>query len=66
MRKWTKGAKWDLMIRFEDGASYRLSSIPEKKHTNAAMMKSITENFLPVLKSIEDHIASASSQQEKP
>lgn len=37
----TKGAKWDLSLRFEDGCYYRLTAIPAQRHTNAAMLASI-------------------------
>lgn len=59
VKKYTKGAKWDLLVRFEDGSSYRLSAIPEKIHTNAAMVDSIEKNFLPVLESIKKTLTEA-------
>lgn len=67
MSKWMKGAKWDLMVRFEDGSMYRLSSLKEKTHTNAAMFESIAKNFLPVLEEAKKEVAEMSrrASQEK-
>lgn len=66
MRKWTKGATWDCMIRFEDGSMYRLSQIPEQTHTNAAMIASIEQNFLPALKAAKKWIAKETSHVAPP
>lgn len=63
VKKYTKGAQWNCMIRFEDGSMYRLSQIPEQTHTNAAMIKSIEENFIPAVKAAKKWIAKAKTSR---
>jgi hypothetical protein len=50
MRKWTKGAKWDLMLRSDDGRMVRLTSRTDMKHTNADLIRAVEDDFPPMFK----------------
>lgn len=50
MRKWTKGAKWDLMLRSDGGGMIRLTSNPDMKHTNADLVAAMERDFIPMFK----------------
>lgn len=48
--KWTRGAKWDLMLRSEGGGMVRLTSLSEMKHTNADLVRAVERDFIPMFR----------------
>lgn len=57
-----KRGAWDCHIWFDDGSSYRLTSIQDG-HTNAEIADSIRTTLLPLLEAAEKARASANIAQ---